>query len=154
MSAYKTVTANGELVDFKITVNGDQFAPCPNSRVTFTIPSGVRLTGPSNAGSVIINVPKGFYNNTSKIWTIGDLAVGEKVENTFQFTVDNIALADEDDNRFIIGVELESACTETSSTDNVTNLVIEVVDPCTQVSLDIGIDDDASAVSSADLSIG
>lgn len=154
-SVVKYVTANGQTVDFKTTVNGDQFEICPNARVAFTIPSGVTIEGPSDAGSSIINVPQGFFNNSNKTWYLGDLAAGAKVENTFQFIVNNIALASEDDNRFLITATLTSACTEDDTSDNVMVYVIEVVDPCTQVTLSIGVDsDDATATSSADISIG
>lgn len=153
MSSVKTVTANGQSVDFIITVNGDQFEVCHNAKVVLTMPSGISLTGPSNSGSTIINVPQGFYKLTNDTWYIGDLTIAQKLENTFEFTVDDVDLKGVD-NRFLISAVLTSACTESSSTDNTATLVIEVVDPCTQVSLSIGVDDDATATSSSDISIG
>lgn len=152
-SPIKEVTTNGQSVSFTVTVDGDQDRSCGNAKAVFTIPNGVRLTGPSNSGSSVINVPVGFFNNSTKTWHIGDLAAGVKWENAFEFTVDNISLANVDDNRFLITIDLSSACTETNSVDNSTVLVIEVVDACTQVSLSIG-SDTATAISSSDLSIG
>lgn len=153
-SVIKQVTANGDTVDFKLTVNGDQFDVCENAKVTFTIPNGVSLSGPSPAGSTEITVPKGYYNLSTNVWHIGDLAVMEQIEITFEFTVDNINLKDSNDDRFIVIMTLSSACTEQSASDNTTTLVIEVVDPCTQVSLSIGATTDATSASSSDLSIG
>jgi hypothetical protein len=153
-SVVKEVTANGEKVSFTVVVNGDPYEICYNAQVALTIPDGVTISGPSNAGSSIINVPVGFFKSSDKTWYMGDLAAGAQVQNTFEFTVNNIELVDENDNRFLVVATLTSACTETDATDNVTILTIEVVDPCTQVSLSIGVDDDATSVSSSDLSIG
>jgi hypothetical protein len=153
-SVVREVTANGDTANINVTVNGDQFSICHNTQVAFTIPSGVSLTGPSVAGSTEITVPQGYYNLSNDIWYVGDLAVSQQLLNNFEFTVDDISLKDPNDNRFLVVITLTSSCTETNTTDNVTTLVIEVVDPCTQVTLSIGVDEDATSPSSADLSIG
>ncbi len=153
-SITKTVTANGDKVNWNLVISGDSLIICQNAQTAFVIPSGVSLTGLSDVGSSIINVPQGFYNLTNNIWFIGDLAIGQQLNVTFEYTVDDITLKDPNDNRFLVTAQLTSSCAENPTTDNLSTLVIEVIDPCTQVSLSIGVDDDATATSSADLSIG
>ena len=67
--------------------------------------------------------------------------------------MDDIGEASEEDNRFIITADLTSSCVEDSTDDNNGTLVIEVVDPCTQISLGIGIAD-TTVNANSDLSIG
>lgn len=139
MSTYKTVKQNGDTVDWTMEVrNNSPTVDCLNVKIAFTIPSGVRLIGPANVGSTQINVSQGYYNLSNNTWFLGDLAKGTMVTQLFTFIVDNIALKNEDDDRFLITATLTSSCTETDATDNVDVLAIEVVDPCTQVSLSIG----------------
>lgn len=135
----KQVNANGDVVNHTLTVSGDDVRTCSNVVITFTIPNGVSLTGPSDAGSSIINVPKGFYNTTTDKWHVGDLAAGESVSNTFEFTVDDIGLADVDDT-FTLTFTGTSSCTEAASADNSSILIITVVEECTQVVITAGVD--------------
>lgn len=151
MSTYKTVNANGDSVDWVPNVrHNTSMMTCYNARVVFNIPAGVRLSGPSDEGSTEINFPVGSYNLSNKTWYIGTLDPNKIITAPLEFTVDDIGLAD-DQNRFVITATLQSSCIEANAANNVANLVIEVKDPCSQVSLSIGTGESSSQVN---LSIG
>ena len=147
----KKVTANGDQATWVLKVCNDSSIKCHNGKVTFTIPNGVSLTGPSNLNSTVINVPHGYYDNVGKIWYLGDLESQTcSDEASFEFTVDNITLADPLDDRFTITAVFTTSCEETVTSDNTSTLIIEVVDDCENISLSM-----TSSVSptSADLSL-
>lgn len=153
MAITKTVVADGETVDWSPNVkhNGSG-VDCKNAKLTFNIPSGVRLIGPTDEGSTKINVPQGYYSITDKVWYIGDLSDGKSIPSIFDFIVDDIALADPNDNSFIVTATLTTSCAESNTSNNTDVFKIEVVDPCTQISLSIG--SGSSESQSVDLSIG
>lgn len=153
MSTLRQVQNNGDTAEYPLVLENLSTSDCFNAKIVFSIPSGVRLTGPSDQGSSFINVPQGFYSSSDTTWYYGDLLAGKKIEHSFTFTVDDISLADADDNdRFLVTATLTTSCTESNSANNVDSLIIEVQDPCTQISLSIGTE--GTTTSSADLSIG
>lgn len=154
MQTLKSVLENGDTANWTLEVcNNSPVNICYNNQVAFTIPDGVRLTGPLELNSPIMDVPVGFLNRQSLIWFIGDLAPATCYTVNFEFTVDDINEASEEDNRFIITAELTNSCIDDNASDNTSTLVIEVVDPCTQISLGIGIAD-TTVNANSDLSIG
>lgn len=147
----KKVSANGDIVNWILQPCNDSNIKCHNAKITFTIPNGVSLTGVSDQNSTVINVPSGYYDNTDKIWYIGDLDKNTCADQApFEFTVDNITLADPLDDRFTITAVFTTSCEETVTSDNTSTLIIEVVDDCENISLSM-----TSSVSptSADLSL-
>ncbi len=147
----KKVSTNGTVVDWILQPCNASNIKCHNGKITFTIPNGVSITGPSDQNSTVINVPTGYYDNTTKIWHIGDLEKETCSDRApFEFTVDNITLANPLDDRFTIIAVFTTSCEETITSDNTNTLIIEVVDSCENISLSM-----TSSVSptSADLSL-
>lgn len=154
MQTLKSVLENGDTVNWTVEIcNNSTVNICYNAQVAFTIPDGVRLTGPLELNSPIFDVPVGFLNRQSLIWFVGDIPPATCYTVNLEFTVDDIEEASEEDNRFIITADLTSSCVEDITTDNNGTLVIEVVDPCTQISLGIGIAE-TTVNANSDLSIG
>lgn len=124
----KTITENGATVDWTLKVCGDSNNKCFNTQVAFTIPTGVRLTGPISEGSSIVDVSKGFYKTTNTTWYIGTLLKTECTETSFTFTVDDISQAT--NGRFDITASLTSSCTDGGPENNTVGLIIETEEDC------------------------
>ena len=152
MSTFKTATANGDQIDWVPNVrHNTSMMNCYNARVVFVIPTGVRLAGPAEVGSTEVLFPVGSYNISNTTWYIGTLEPNKIITAPLEFIIDDIAQVDDQD-RFVITATLESSCVESNSLNNVDQLIIEIKDPCSQVSLSIGTGD--SSPSNINLSIG
>jgi len=150
MPLIKYVTADGDKVSFTIKPCNQSSIKCNNGKVTFTIPAGVSMTGPSAIDSTIINVPVGFFNSIEKVWYTGDLNANTCTPDaTFEFTVDDISLADAETDRFTILAVFTTSCEETTTADNTISMIIEVADECQNINLSIV----ASQASQPNLSI-
>lgn len=134
----KNVTSNGDTFDVPLKVEGDQFLKCFNAQLAVVIPTGLSMIGPlTTPTSNIIDVPKGVYNNTSDIWFVGDLEVGQVVDANFTFRVDDISQADTD-GRFYITLTLTSTCTESDTSDNLVTVVVATADVCLTADVSVG----------------
>jgi hypothetical protein len=152
MLTVKKVTANGDKVTWSLQPCNDSNIKCSMGKVTFTIPDGVTLSGPSDPDSTVIDVSQGVFDNSNDTWLIGDLDPKQCAPvTTFEFTVDNISLANPEDDRFIVTAVFTTSCEETISSDNTNSLVIEVTDGCENINL--SMTPSASSNNSVDLSI-
>lgn len=150
----KNVTATGNTFDVPVKVEGDQFLKCFNAQLTLVIPNGLSLIGPlATPTSNIISVPKGVYNNTSDIWYVGDLEVGQVVNANFTFRVDDINLADTD-GRFYITMTLTSSCTESNTSDNLVTVVVATSEICLSTDVSIGAQSFNVSAKTGSISIG
>lgn len=151
MQVIKSVSVNGDEVTWVLRACNDSSIMCYNGKVAIDIPEGVSITGPSSQDSTIINVPVGVYDREDDIWYVGDLEAKKCTPvATFEFTVDNIELADPEEDRFLVVAEFTTSCDEDITADNTNTLVINVVDDCTNVNLSVS---DSSPENSADLTV-
>ena len=145
----KSVIQNGDVVVWKVTVTNTSTGDCKETRVVFTIPAGVSLTGPSLGGFPEILVNKGSYDPLTNTWWLGEVKAGESYSEDFEFTVDDITLTDPVDGYFTVTGVMSSVCTEDEA-DNTTHLVIKVALGCEDVQLSVGSGEDVDI----DISIG
>jgi hypothetical protein len=148
----RTVSANGDKVNWTLEVCNNSALVCFNAQVAIDIPTGVRLSGPSELNSSVIIVPVGYYNLSDNTWYLGDLSANECSTVNLEFTVDDVNQADPIDNRFTIPATLTTSCAGDDASNNIQNLIIEVTDPCSDVDLSVTIAE--SSGGKTDLSIG
>lgn len=139
----KNVQQNGDTVEWTLNVCGDDYVKCYNVQVAFTIPTGVRLTGPLEENSTLISVARGFYKKDTNIWFLGDLKKTECVLSSFTFTVDDIELAE--DGRFIVTAVLTSSCTDGGAEDNNVSMIINVTEDCDGCGISITTDNSSNS---------
>jgi len=145
----KSVIQDGDIVTWSVTVTNTSETDCKDTKVVFTIPAGVSLTGPSSGGLPEILVSKGSYDSATNTWWLGDVKAGQAHVTDFEFTVDDITLTDPIDGYFTVTAVMTSICTEDTA-DNTTHLVITVALGCEDVILSVGSGEDVDV----DISIG
>lgn len=146
----KSAQQNGDQVVWTIDITNPSTNTCRDTRVVFTVPNGVSLTGPSDPGFVEINVPQGSFDRITNTWWIGELLPGAALQLLLEITVDDIALADPLNGYFIVTGDLTSLCNESSTTDNKIELIIAIGALCDDDVLSIGSGEE----SNIDISIG
>ncbi|MCO6499662.1 MAG: hypothetical protein J5I47_04685 [Vicingus serpentipes] len=147
------VQNDGDTVEWPMDVrHNTSTKDCMNAKLTFNIPSGVRIIGPTDPGSTVIKVPQGYYNITEKVWYIGTLKASQVIPVSFTVIVDDITLVDVNDGRFTLTATLTSSCVEVNTANNVHILAISIEDPCTKISITIGASDGEATCSN--ISIG
>lgn len=137
MSEYKvSIDSDGQKRTWPLVFEnlGPSQVTCTNTVATFTVPAGISIVGPKKTGTSIIDVEQGFFNRTTNEYAIGNLTYGDSIPLDLEFQVDNISLAPVD-GIFVVNVDLSSSCVETSELNNYATFLLEVVDPCTQVTL-------------------
>lgn len=134
----KSVIQDGDIVTWNVLVKNDSVAKCNDTKVVFTIPAGVSMTGPASGGFPEILVSKGSYNSGTNEWWVGEMDPGETTTTGFQLTVDDITLTDPIDGYFTVTAVMTSTCT---GTDTV-HLVIKVALGCEDVMLTVGSGED------------
>lgn len=139
----KSAQQNGDIVVWTINVTNPSINTCLNNKVVFTIPTGVSITGPTDPGFTEINVPQGSFDGTTKTWWIGDLPPSSDLSVDFEFTVDDISQADTLTGYFEISADLTSSCVETSTANNMSELVIKIGPACDDDNLSIGSGEEA-----------
>lgn len=137
----KSVIQDGDTVIWTVTVTNTSEVDCKDTKVVFTIPAGVTLTGPSSGGLPEILVSKGSFDPVTNTWWLGDVKAGEAHSTDFEFTVDDITATDPIDGYFTVTAVMTSICTEDTS-DNTTHLVITVGLGCESVDLSVGSGED------------
>lgn len=142
MSIVKAVQQDGDTVTWTIEVANPSVNPCKDTRVVFTIPTGVSLTGPAEGGFPEIVVPQGSFDASTNTWWIGEIGPGVTLSVDFIFTVDDITQADPLTGYFELAANITSLCNETDETDNLVELVIKVGQACDDDVLSIGDGED------------
>lgn len=139
MEIIRTVIQDGDIFYVKVEACGHATEKCENATVTFTIPAGIRLTGPvKEYGSSEIAVSTGVYNAASTSWLLGTLLPTECFATNFEFTVDDITQADPETDAFVITALLSSGCTDGSTDDNLLTITVNVRTNCSVEDLTIG----------------
>lgn len=146
----KAAKENGDVVTWKLEIENPTTLTCRDVKVVFTIPDGVSLTGPSDVGYIEILVPQGAYDRSTDTWWVGILEAGAKREVILEFTVDDVTKADTLTGYFEIKALLDTACTDSNSSDDLSELVIAIGTDCVSGTLTIG----EGTESNVDLSIG
>lgn len=150
----KAIYEDGDVRTWVVQAKNEANHKCYNAQVQFTIASGISLTGPALAGSSSINVEKGVYNPTTKIWYIGNMEANEIIESSFEFTVDDISLVDPDENYFEIKAVISSSCIDPDNCDNTAYLLLQPGGACKPVDLAAGFDEADCCQEDADLGAG
>ena len=109
-----TLVTVGDKVTFTVTVVNQGPDSAVNSRAFINIPDELKLLG--------FKPSKGTYDPKTGIWTIGDLAPGEKVT----LLLETQALAT---GKFVVGAYVECDTYETDYTNNNDTTEVEVIAP-------------------------
>ena len=153
MATVKLVQNNGDKVTWTFKITNNSNIDCFGVSVVFTIPSGVTLTGPLSSNNVSISVPTGSYNPTSTTWFIGSLPANTSTQSVdWEFTVNDISMANELDDSFIITAVVNSRCGDEDSTNNDLELMITVGEECYEIDISVG-NPDTSTLDSSNLQI-
>ena len=119
------VNNDGDIVTWTITIKNELSGSCPDVKGTITIPDGLAINGPFIEGTSAIDVPKGVFQ-VSDIWRLGTLVSGESYTLDLEIIVTDISLVDPIDNRFVLSIVVTTGCTETTTEDNVSSVIIEI----------------------------
>lgn len=130
------IRKTGDQVNWEVSAINEASFGCPDGKITFTIPDGVRMIGPRNAPHVDIAPHVGAYDPVNTVWIIGDLPANSTISEIFQFEVTDISKATQ--GGFEIKAEVSSGCRDDVLSDNIAILSLSTIYPCIDASISIG----------------